>query len=378
MKRPLTPFPTTGYFGPTYFCDRENELDQLIRNCSGGNSTTLIALRRLGKTALIRHLFHHVNKDFVTIYLDILATESLGDLLNKLSSAIAGIWTERSAPGQKAWKMIRSLRPVISYDALSGAPIVSVKSTPEESKKTIAELLAFLEKQQRPVLVAIDEFQQILEYPEEHTDAWLRSLVQNLGNVNFIFSGSQQHIMRELFTDPGRPFYRSTQFLKIGKIDPEIYANFIAGHFRRRSRPVDDQVIKDILKWADGHTYYVQLLCNRIFLSKSRKITPSVWKEEASRILKEQEFVFFGYREMLTKNQWSLLKAVASEGPVYHPTNATFISTHALGSSASVLRSLDALLRMELVYKEQDEKGKSYYGVYDILFSRWISGIRSV
>jgi len=51
-----TPFPTTGYFGPEYFCDREEETAALIMNIRGGNSTTLVALRRLGKTALVKHL----------------------------------------------------------------------------------------------------------------------------------------------------------------------------------------------------------------------------------------------------------------------------------------------------------------------------------
>jgi hypothetical protein len=39
MKKPQTPFLTTGYFGPVFFCDREKELDQLTRKIHGGNST---------------------------------------------------------------------------------------------------------------------------------------------------------------------------------------------------------------------------------------------------------------------------------------------------------------------------------------------------
>jgi len=73
MKKPRTPFPTTGYAGPEYFCDREAELSSLINNMNGGNSTTLIALRRMGKTALIRHLFHYLDSEINKIYLDTLS-----------------------------------------------------------------------------------------------------------------------------------------------------------------------------------------------------------------------------------------------------------------------------------------------------------------
>ncbi len=371
MKKPNTPFPTTGYYGPAYFCDREEELRVLIRNIQGGNSTTLIALRRLGKTAMIRHLFYHLRTDYITIYMDILPTESLGDMLNQLSAAIASAYPEKTTPGKKVWTMIRSLRPVISYDPLSGSPLFSIRTTPDESRKSIEELLLLLEKQSKPVVIAIDEFQQILAYPEKQTDAWLRSVIQRLTNVVFIFSGSQQHLMTDLFTNPERPFFRSTQTLKIGKLDEKTYRDFILRKFRSKSRSITGETVTEMLKWADLHTYYVQLLCNRVYLSSGKEITSGSWKEEAARILKEQEFVFFGYREMLTRRQWDLLKAIAVSGKVYQPTSTEFITGHQLGNSATVLRSLHSLLKMELVYRESDPDGTPYYGIYDVLFGRW-------
>ena len=372
MKEPRTPFPATGYFGPDYFCDREKELDQLQRNIQGGNSTTLIALRRLGKTALIKHLFYHLRKKYITIYMDILPTESLNDMLNQLSMAIVSEHSDKSTLGKRVWQMIRSLRPVVSYDALSGAPLISIKTTPEESRKSIADLFRILEEQTKPVVIAIDEFQQILEYPEKQTDAWLRSRIQQLKNVSFIFSGSQQHLMTDLFANPGRPFFRSTQFMKIGKLPDKKYRDFILNKFRQHSKSISEETVTEMLEWTDYHTYYVQLLCNRVYLSAGKQVFSGSWKEEAAKILKEQEFVFFGYREMLTKPQWKLLKAIAVSGNVYHPTSSDFMARHYLGSSATVLRSINSLLRMELIYKENDADGNSFYGVYDVLFARWI------
>lgn len=371
MKKPNTPFPVTAYAGPEYFCDREVELERLMDNINGGNSTTLVALRRLGKTALIRHLFHHLQGKYYTIYLDILPTESLGDMLNQLSTALASVYEEKTSFGKKVWSAIKSLRPVISYDPLSGAPLVSIKSTPEESRQTIAEILQLLESQDKPVVIAIDEFQQILEYPEKQTDAWLRAMFQQLNNVSFIFSGSQQHLMSELFANPGRPFYRSTQFLKIGKLEEEVYREFIVKQFRDHSRSISEKTVTEILVWAERHTYYVQLLCNRLFLAKENLVTSGDWKEEASRILKEQEFVFYGYRDVLTRPQWELLKALAVTGKVYHPTSSDFIARFNLGNSANVLRSLNSLQKKDIVYQEIDPDGNSYYGLYDLLFARW-------
>lgn len=373
MKQPQTPFPVTGYYGPAYFCNRESELEQLTRCLRGGQSATLVALRRLGKTALIKHLFHHIQGRYTTIYLDILPTESINELLNGLCTAIVRAHAEKTGFGKKAWDLIRLLRPVISYDALSGQPQVSLRVSSGESRKTLADLITFLGKHTQPVVIALDEFQQILEYPEKQTDAWLRSVVHEMKNVHFIFSGSQQHIMADLFMNPERPFYRSTHFMKIGKLEKSVYRDFIISKFEERGKSVSADVVDSMLQWTELHTYYVQLLCNRVFISSGKKITEDTWREEAGRMLKEQEFVFFGYRGMLTGAQWDLLKAIAREGRVYQPTSSAFITAHSLGNPSTVLRSLRALERMELIYREVDREGLPYYGVYDVLFARWMS-----
>ena len=367
-----TPFPTTGYFGPGYFCDREEETESLIRNIRGGNSTTVVALRRIGKTALVKHLQYKLRKNYLHVYVDILSTESLSDLLNKMASAVAAMVPETSTTGRRVWKFLKSLRPVVSYDSLSGIPTLSFNLSQEEKEKSIGEIFQFLEGLPKPVVFAIDEFQQILNYPEKMVDAWLRTHIQSLHNVVFIFSGSQQHLMKELFADPDRPFYRSTQFLKLDKIDRNAYGSFIKQKFREHDRKIDDETIASILDWADGYTYYVQLLCNRIFLTSGKEIGKNVWKEEALRLLREQEFVFFSYREGLTRSQWKLLKAIGKDGRVEKPTSNAFTTSHELGNPASVLRSLEALQRKELVFKETGADGSSWYGVYDLLFRRWI------
>lgn len=374
MKKPPTPFPTTGYYGGAYFCDRQQELADLSSHLRGGSSTTLVSLRRMGKTALIRHLQHEVKDDYLGAYVDILPTESMSDLLNSLASGIAVMESEQSGLGKQLWKFLKSLRPIVSYDSLSGVPSLSFNQTSEEGLRSVQEIFGFLESLSKPVILAIDEFQQILNYPEKRTDAWLRTRIQELKNVQFIFSGSQQHLMSELFADPSRPFYRSTQFLKIGKIPTEKYQLFIADKFREHSKLIDERTIESVLEWTEGYTYYVQLLCSRIFLSSGRKVAPAIWKEEAMRLMKEQEFVFYSYREGLTTPQWRVLKGIAREGVVKNPTSNEFISKHHLGSSATVLRSLKSLQKKELIFRETDSDGVSCYGVYDILFKRWIQG----
>ena len=218
-------------------------------------------------------------------------------------------------------------------------------------------------------------FSKYLKYPEKNTDAWLRTTIQRLKNVIFIFAGSQQHILNDMFTIPSKPFYNSASLLKINKIDHNKYKVFIKRQFTLNGKDVEDNVIDDILSWADCHTYYVQLICNRIFLTGVNKIENETMKEEAGKLLKEQEPVFYNYRNMLTRPQWNLLKAAALEGELYEPTGMDFILKYSLGNPSTVLRSLEALTRMELIFYDFNKDGKKYHTINDLLFRRWIGAL---
>ncbi len=368
------PFPATTYYSALYFCDRQEETNRLISNIKNGNSTIIMAVRRIGKTGLIQHVFNQLPEGWKGIYLDILDTENLNHFLNHLATAIMNAISEKSSIGKKFIDFIKTMRPVISFDALTGEPKASFEIKQSDVATNINSVLQFLGKQKFNIVIAIDEFQQIVNYPEKNADAWLRKHIQQLKNVVFIFSGSQQHLMAEIFTSPKRPFFRSAQMLKLEKINKDVYRDFIISMFRKYKKEISPELATDILEWSNTHTYFVQQVCNRVFAATGRVVTADIWKQQAFQLLKEQEVVFFAYRNMLTNPQWQLLKAIANEGMVFMPTSKKFINDYQLSTSATVLRSLKSLLDYELIYYEFNTEGKKYYSVYDVFFQRWSEG----
>lgn len=375
VKQLKNPFPVVGYHGPDYFCDREKELTMLLMNTENGNSTTLMAIRRIGKTGLIRHLLHNLPGEWKGIYVDILPTENLPGLLNMLSTAIIKAVPEKTPPGRKFWNLIKSMRPVVTFNTFTGEPQLSFDVRPAEVQTNIGQMLQFLDRQDFNTVIAMDEFQQILNYPEKNTDAWLRSIIQQLKKVVFIFSGSQHHLMSELFTSPGRPFFRSTQIMTLDKIDSETYRKFIISQFSKRKILLPEIVADEILNWCKTHTYYVQLLCNRVFSAATKEITSELWKQQAEELIREQEQIFYNYRNLLTPLQWQLLKAIAMDDQVFSPTGKDFIKRHGLGSSAAILRSLRALMKYEMVYEAVNNQGDRFYSIYDVLFGQWVKAL---
>lgn len=368
------PFPITGYYGPAYFCDREDELNQLTDAVRAGRHTTVVALRRMGKTALLKHFFHSlpVHK-FHLIYADLMPTMGLNDLNNVLLSELARAFPERTKLGAKIWKWVKALRPTVTFDPYTGLPTISVSfEYPEENFRAISEMLRLLDQSDRRVVIALDEFQQITNYPEQQTEAWLRAQIQQLNNTVFVFSGSQQTILREMFLSAKRPFYSSSQLLPLSYIAVDVYSSFIQDLFAAAKKKIGQGEIDSILQWCRVHTYYVQTLCNRLYGRPERHITAAILKDEMYRLLREQEPLYFTYRELMTIPQWNLLKSMAKEDKLYAPTASAFIQQYRLGGAATVRRSLTTHLANEMVFQAPDEEGKQYYQVYDVFFSRWL------
>lgn len=367
------PFPVVAYHGPELFCDREEELQLLTDNFKNGINSLLLSVRRMGKTGLIQHLSNHLEKQkAVVIYLDIYSTQNLKDFTNQLSGAIMKAFPEKVSAGKKFMQLIRHLRPTISFDAYTQQPQISFDfAQAKDYEHTLAGMFSFLSDTRMNILIAIDEFQQITAYPEKNMEALLRTHMQRLKNVRFVFSGSSKHILADIFNNSKRPFFSSCSSITLKEIDARKYHDFIISKFKTHKKKISNDAVAFILDFAKLHTYYVQMVCNRVFSATQKAADISLVKAVCYKLLKEQENIYFQYRNLLTAQQWELLKAIAKEGQVAQPTSKHFIRKYDIGTSSHVQRALAALTEKEMVYREDDKK-ESSYRVYDCFLSRWL------
>ena len=165
--KPNNPFLISGYYSPEYFCNRERETQTITDALYNGRNLTLIAPRRMGKTGLIKHVFHRLKEqqaDIVTLYMDIYSTQNLGDFVRLLANTVLGQLD--SAP-QKALsrvsQFIKSCRPVFTFDELTGVPKVIIEIAPAAEETTLKEIFDYLKSSDKRCYIAIDEFQQIAD-----------------------------------------------------------------------------------------------------------------------------------------------------------------------------------------------------------------------
>lgn len=369
------PFIYRVYKSKELFCDRQNELEILVTNALSGADTTLIAQRRIGKTGLIYRLFDEIRSrkmPIIPIYVDIFATRSLDDFVKTLSEAIMTAIPEKSSIGKRFSKFIKSLRPLISYDPLTSSPQITLTLQSEDEKKqTLKGLLTFLDSQDDKILLAIDEFQQIREYPEANVEAMMRTIIQKLNNVTFLYCGSKRHMMIDIFSEERNPFYRSTEFLTLQKLDAEVYTRFIVDLFSGAGKDIGQEAMDMILEWTRRHTYFTQRLCHKVFNLSKKNVGVELVKQAASQILQSETSVFEQYQQLLTSGQWNFMIAVAKEGQVSQVTSRPFLRKYKLGNPSSVNRIVESLIEKNIL-DDTIIEGNPVYSLNDVFLSRWL------
>ena len=368
--KPNNPFLVTGYHSPEYCCDRRQETETMIQALYNGRNVTLIAPRRMGKTGLVKHVFYKLREqepDIVTFYMDIYSTQSLGDFIRLFASTVLG---RLDSVPQKALgrvgKFIKSCRPVFTFDELTGQPKVTIDIVPSSEEATLREIFDYLRSSEKRCYIAIDEFQQIAEYPEKGAEALLRSYIQFVPNINFIFAGSKQHIMQQMFHSAKRPFYQSTQTQVIDRIARDEYYRFAADFFSRQGRKLAEETFGYLYDAFDGHTWYIQTLLNRLYGYAGN---PDIGMVDYAigEVVAESTYTYENLLAAYPASNIRLLKAIAKAGCVREINSGDFITEYRLRAASSVNSALKRLIDREMVCKTADG-----YIVYDRFMAIWL------
>lgn len=368
----INPFVTNGYAGAEYFCDRIRETKDITTWLRNGNNIALISPRRYGKTDLIRHCFEQndIKKHYYTFIMDIYSTKSLSEMVNKMGRTILEVLKPK---GKRHWElflnMLHSLKAGITYDAM-GQPSWNVSvGDIVNPNNTLDEIFHYLQQADKPCLVAIDEFQQILKYGDANVEAALRTYVQYCSNANFVFMGSQRHLMGTMFVSPNRPFYQSVTVMNLNLIDMEKYWMFCKTHFERAGKTIDKVVVERLYAQFEGVTFYLQKVMNVLFMRTAEKghCTLGELQPAIDYIVDFTHLTYEDLMYQLPEKQSLVLRAIAEEGKVVQITSGKFAKRYGLVSPSAVKSAVNALLDKDLITQE-----KGVYHIYDKFLEIWL------
>ena len=372
MARLNNPFVVYGYKGPEYFCDRVAESNKICSALRNERNVTLVSPRRMGKTGLIHHVFNKMeteDKDCKSFYIDIFATKNIEQFVQTLGSAVIGKLDSFSQSAlRKIQEFFSAWRPAVTFDQLTGLPTVTLDIKQNEGKESLKQIFEYMKMSGKRCYIAIDEFQQIQNYSERGLEAMLRSYIQFLPNVYFIFSGSHQHMMEEMFLSANRPFFQSSMVMSLGSIDIEEYRRFANRMIEGQNRTIGQETFQRIYDFSGGITWYVQAILHGIYEHPDRIVDNTLVDDVVKELVEEQSATFQNYCAWLTDNQYALLKAIAYEKSVKSPLAQHFIHSHRLPATSSIKTALRTLEDKMLVSRSANDG----YSVSDKLFALWL------
>ncbi len=374
MAKTINPFIVSGRIEPEYFCDRKTESTRLVKSVTNGNNLVLISPRRMGKTGLVRYCYElpEIKSQYYTFFIDILHTSSMREFVYALGKEIYNTLQPR---GEKIavlfLQALKSIRGRLTLDSVTGQPSFSLELGDIERPEFLLEdIFNYLEGADKPCIVTIDEFQQVAKYPENNTEALLRSYIQKSSNCKFIYAGSERHMMQEMFLSAKRPFYQSADMLELKAIPKEAYTPFIAENFREFGKDIASGCAEQVYDFFEGHTFYIQKVFNEAFTdtAEGQACTSDTVNTALHSILESYDTTFRERLSTITEKQKEFLYAVAAEGEVSSVTSAAFIKKHRLSSASSVQAAAKKLLEFGLL----TQTGGSYR-VENRFFGLWIA-----
>jgi len=244
-----------------FFTNRTDDLEKVAQIIQSSNHLILISPRRYGKTSLIHRAITSLDRP--VIFLNLQLVTSVSDLATELLKRILNIYKiEKTKHFFKNFRFVPtiSLNPVSNAFDISFAPTSSAKPILED----VLTLIETLGKKGKKPIVIFDEFQEI-RVIDKMLDKQLRSIIQHHQRINYVFMGSQESLMQDIFERKKSPFYHFGTLQTLDVIPYSDFESFLKNGFSSLRQKSTNSIAKDILLFTRQHPYYTQMLAFHYF-----------------------------------------------------------------------------------------------------------------
>ena len=360
------------------FVGRNAELDRLVADLADGQKLFLISPRRYGKSSLIRQAFAALGRQRIaTLDITVSSFSSYVAFLEGYVRALAGL--DANAGESRSWLrgLFTTFTPELRADPGDhrtwAVSFPSVR-TPRDASRLAAEVFALPARISarigRRLVIAMDEFQAVAGYDAGNVEHTLRAAVQQQRQVGYVFAGSEPSLMEQMI-GAKRPFYKAGPVLRLGKIPPDVFADFVTDRFKKSGMTPEAGLGAAIVEVAGNLPYDVQRLAHETWddvnAERRRRVTLDDVHATLHRMLVEQDVFFEAVWQRLTLAQRGALRAVVLEQGD-EILGADVRSRYRLGGASTVQTALAALQRLDLIAR--DDAGR--YAAVDSLMREWV------
>lgn len=354
------------------FTDRKKETCQLLMDFTHGVNVILISPRRMGKTSLVKRAIDRIeDPSIVPVFLDIYDCRDEYDFYNRFSEAILkGASSSLDSALKDIAEFIGRISPRVSMSPDSVGEYsfslgLSQKQINPEEILNLPERIA--RKRGKHLLICIDEFQQVGEFPDSvAVQKRMRGVWQHQENVSYCLFGSSKHMLENIFQNKRMPFYQFGQVLFLNKIATEDWVEYIISRFRKGGKDVSEELARKICATVNNHSSYVQQLAWNLYAETDHVATEDDLKAATAALLAQNDSFFTEQIKPLSSYQVNFLKAVCA-GVHTGFTSEAVLASWNIGAKSNVAVLKRALLNKELI----EERGKEIH-IADAVFEYWM------
>lgn len=337
------------------FLNREEQQKRLASNIKSGINTILISPRRWGKSSLVKQVAQNFKnkRDVRFCFVDMFDIRTEEDFYKELSRQVVMATSTKTDDWiQTIKKFLSRFQPRLKFDTPAGVDLsfeINMKGDRAAAIDVLelAERLAKTRKQQ--FVVCIDEFQNI-EYFNDSiaVQKQMRAHWQQHHHVTYIIYGSKRHMLSTLFEKQSKPFYRFGDMMYLDKISKEHWIEYLITNFKQTGKNISKDFASQIAGTVQCHSYYVQQFAHIVWNNTSRGVTKEIMDKSLEDMLSNNIIVYEKDFELLSNTQINMLRALC-DGHRTNLSSAEMLRNYNLGTSANVLRILDALEKKEII-----------------------------
>lgn len=362
MKTLENPFKFGGVVNTPFFTNRTKEIDQLNAVLNSANHVTIISPRRFGKTSLVYKVISNLNRPIIDLNLQMIT--SVDDLAKKLLKRIFSTY-----PFEKVKSLVKEFRfiPILSLNPITNETDIQFNYIAESEKnlEDVLNLLNQLAESDRKPIIVLDEFQEVIQI-NKNLPKYLRSIMQHHTNMNYLFLGSQESLIRDMFTKKKSPFYHFGMIMNLNKIPRNEFQFYIEERLLSMTSKADI-FADEILNITDAHPYYTQQLAFAVWNELYQQTDESdVLSSAIDSIIQMHDLDY--ERQWIGFNQTDKKVLVGLAESKDSPLSDKFSKTYQTGASSTTYSSLKRLLSSGVVIKL--DKG---YEIDDPFFKKWIT-----
>ncbi len=376
VAAPPPHFPVGGPVPSADLVGRETYIRRIGERLADGNHVLLAGPRRIGKTSIILEVARRLRrKGALTAYVDCLGATDIRGLGERLVDALLENVSGAERSFEQAKAIAAGVRPSVKvkYEHVELALDLAREKNAHRFFEGALDLSrALAARTGKRVVVILDEFQAAGRLGPRVFDV-MRARFQAQRGVAYVFLGSEEGILEQLFSEKGHAFFRFAVPIDLADagghrfgIAPDDWLEYIREKFAAKKVAIDDAGVDRLLDATGGHPQDTMQVCAALYYlmrdAGQRRVTADHVAIAYEQALRELERPFaLHWAELGTQKYLQQVAKRIAHGAVLYAGDSGI-------PRREVLRALESLRARGLVTR----LGRGRYDFVEPMFGEYV------